>query len=191
MILARLHSLLQTRPLLATELYNELRKYFILSPVPSHLSIGSSLRVQPNQRTPSPVPLSILLELIVFASVNLSVAPFESWHACVECVFCDYERLTETTVERFPVYVPCDAHEFDQFCSELALCGRYAVELLRESQISSPSRSRMDSSEYSEAESDSSDSSVSGEEMVSTIKHSSRGSDNVLCENKGDGSDDD
>ena len=160
-------------------------------PLPSHLSIGSSLRIQPNQRTASPVSLSILLELVVFASVNLSVAPFESWDAVVECVFCDYERLTDTTVERFPVYVPCSAHEFDQFCSELALCGRYAVELLHASQVSSPSRVCVDSPEYSEAESDSSDSSVSGEEMVSTVEHNPRGSDNVLCENKGTGSDDD
>lgn len=160
-------------------------------PFRSHLSIGSLLRIEANSRTVSPVPLSTLLELIICASVNLSVAPFESWDAVVECVFSDYERLTEACVERFPVCVPCNEDDFDQFCSEVALCGRHAVELLRICEVSSPSRTRVDSPEYSEAESDSSDSSVSGQEVVSTVKRNSSGSDNVLCKNEGGGSDDD
>lgn len=140
-------------------------------------------------KSPAPLPLSVLLELILSASVNLSAAPFSAWDAVVEILFCDYERLTGVSVERFDVPVPCSEEEFEHFCAVLALCGRNAIELLRLCEVSSPTHDSVGSSEYSEADSDS-DASVSGDELLHPVQHSAAGPDAAVCQDTSGGSDD-
>ena len=105
-------------------------------------------------------------------------------------MFCEYERLTDSRVERFEVPVPCSEEEFEHFCAVLALCGRNAIELLRTCEISSPTHDSVDSAEYSSAESDS-NASVSGDELLHTIQHSAAGSDTAVRQDTRGGFDDD
>lgn len=105
-------------------------------------------------------------------------------------MFCEYERLTDSRVERFEVPVPCSEDEFEHFCAVLALCGRNAIELLRTCEISSPTHDSVDSVDYSSAESDS-NASVSGDELLHTIQHSAAGSDTAVRQDTRGGFDDD
>lgn len=188
-MLDSLLSLLTTRPVLSIELHRELSECPCPRPAGLaliSLSTGSLLGLNPN--TP-PVPTSVLLELILSASHNLSVAPLSAWSAVVEILFCDYERLTGVRVERFDVPVPCSEEEFEHFCAELALCGRNAIELLRASKVSSPTHDSVGSSEYSEADSDS-DASVSGDELLHPVQHSPAGPDAAVRQDTRGRSDD-
>ena len=139
----------------------------------------------------SPVPLCILLELVACAALSFSAAPFSAFPAAVETLFCDYERLTGACVKRFEVSVPCGEEEFEQFCAVLALCGRNAIELLRTHQVESTAHACVDSSEYSEAESDDSSSALSGDELVCSIQHSAGGPHDTVCKDSCVGSDHD
>lgn len=107
----------------------------------------------------------------------------------MEVGFSEFDRLTESQTPRFDVPPPCAEEEFDSFCASLALCGRHALELLREIEERAATHSPVDTSDnYEEAESDT-DSSLSEQALVPADKHSSSGNDAAFSDDQSGGSD--